>query len=277
VVPVGILAIAVAAIVSPSADDHAHHGEEAAHAHADGDGEGHAHADEAGREADDMGLSLLMNGQGEGGGHTHEVAEVQLDRSTQRELDAQLALTDTLTEKYPTVAAAVADGYYRQGPFSPGLGAHYAKRGARSLNPDGRMDPEDIAGATLIFDGIEPDSPLAGFMFNSFGADKAPEGFAGPNDLWHFHTNVCIVMTPEGNIDTPLGADTSASKELCDKYGGVLIANTGYMAHVWTVPGYESPQGVFSNVNAKITCDDGTYHVIEPEEIGHRTTTCRDA
>jgi hypothetical protein len=272
VVPIGILALATAAIAAPSSSDHAHHHEEAALA------AGHHHHGAAGELAttDDKGLSLLMNGQGEGGGHTHNVKQVKLDKATQRELDAQLALTKPLIEKYPTIADAEAAGYRREGPFSPGLGTHYGGPRTGSLNADGKMDAEDIASPTLIYDGISPDSKLAGFMYISFGAKHAPEGFAGPNDGWHFHTNVCIAPRPDGGIDAPLGADAEVSKELCDKYHGSLIGNTGYMVHLWTVPGYESPQGLFSNVNAKITCADGTYHTIQLEELGTRSTVCRD-
>ena len=48
------------------------------------------------------------------------------------------------------------------------------------------------------------------------------------------------------------------------------------MVHVWTVPGYESPQGTFSNANPKLTCADGTYYTIPLEEIGNRTNVCKD-
>ena len=274
VVPIGILAVSLAAVLSPSATDHGHHSEAeemAAGHHSDG----HAHgADEA--PVDDKGLSLIMNGQGEGGGHSHEVEEVKLDTATQKELDAQVALTEPLIEKFPTVKDAEAGGYARSGPFSPGLGAHYRLKGVGNLNQDGVLDAEDIASGMLIYDGVEPDSKLVGFMFLSYGTEEVPEGFAGPNDQWHFHTNVCITVRPDGSIDSPLGADTSAPKELCDKYGGSLIENTGYMVHLWPVPGYESPEGLFSNTNSKIMCDDGTYYTVELDEIGYRTSVCRD-
>jgi hypothetical protein len=176
------------------------------------------------------------------------------------------------------VKDAEAAGYRRQGPYSPGLGAHYAKVGGRSVSLDKTMTPDALASPTLIYDGVEPDSKLAGFMYLIFSTDtqNPPEGFAGPNDHWHFHTNVCIKVNPDGSIDAPLGADTSAPKELCDKYSGVLVANTGYMVHVWPVPGYESEQGLFSNLNSKLTCPDGTYYTIPMEEIGLRKNICKD-
>jgi hypothetical protein len=289
IVPVAILAVTTMAIASPSAEGHGHAagGDEVAGAHdhataADGGSGGAAtgdhHEGAAAEPVDDKGLSLVMNGQGEGGGHSHAVAEVDLDPATQAELDAQLAKTQELVAKYPTVADAEAAGFYRQGPFAPGLGTHYGGKNV-SINKDGLMDDADLAAPTLIYDGIEPDSKLAGFMYLIYSLDteNPPEGFAGASDQWHFHTNVCIAPRPGGGLDAPLGADTTTTQEVCDKYGGTLIANTGYMVHVWTVPGYESSQGTFSNVNPKLACADGTYYTIPLEEIGSRTNVCRDA
>jgi hypothetical protein len=49
------------------------------------------------------------------------------------------------------------------------------------------------------------------------------------------------------------------------------------MVHVWTVPGYESPLGTFSDLNPRLTCPDGSYHALPTAEIGSRATTCRGA
>jgi len=293
IIPVAILCVATAAIASPSAANHAHGGASAAgtadHDHgsagaasgsavegAAASGGDHDHGTPA--AADDKGLSLLMNGAGEGGGHVHNNAVVPVDAPTQQQLDAQLAQVQPFIAKYPTVRAAEAAGYHRQGPYSPGLGAHYAESGRPSVSVGPTMTDEALQHPMLIFDGIEPDSKLAGFMYMIFSLDteKAPEGFAGPNDHWHYHTNVCLKFAADGSTDAPLGADTSATKALCDTYGGILIANTGYMAHVWPVPGYESPQGLFSNVNAKLACSDGTYYVVPPEQLGTRTNACKN-
>jgi hypothetical protein len=143
------------------------------------------------------------------------------------------------------------------------------------MNADGDMDPEDLAAPMLIFDGVTPDAPLAGFMFLAYGTNSEPAGFAGPNDHWHYHENVCIVYEPDGTIDTPLGADLDGvTSEMCADHGGVLIAFTGYMVHVWNVPGYESPDGTFTELNPKITCPDGTYHTIDIEDLGTKDTVC---
>ncbi len=267
VLSIGAVAIALAAIASPSAREHGGAG----HGHGEA-ASGHSHGG-ATATGDDLGYSELANGQM--AGHEHPegpVAEIELSVPETRALSAQLAATAPLVERYPTIADAEAAGYRQQGPFSPGLGVHYSGPGM-SLNPDGVMDVEDIEGAMLIYDGIEDDSRLAGFMYMAYQED-APEGFAGDLDQWHFHTATCIVSTPDG-IDTPFGADlTGVTEEMCAAKGGALIDFTGYMVHVWTVPGYESPEGVFSDLNPKITCPDGTYYTIETAEIGDADSTC---
>jgi hypothetical protein len=278
--PLAVLALAGAAITSPSARDHATashgehgdaHGEMAASGeHTDGHADEHAdeHADGA---ADDGGLSLLMNG------HQHEAGEEPLDDATQAALTAQLARTMELVQAYPTVAVAEAAGYRRAGPFAPGLGTHYQPPGYQ-LNADGVIEGDDILAPMLIFDGTRPESPIAGFMYLAYGTSAPPEGFVGPNDHWHYHERVCIVMNGQGQIDTPFGADLEGvTDDMCTEVGGSFIENTGYMVHVWTVPGYESPRGVFSEINPRLACDDGTYHQIDIAELGNAVTTCRNA
>jgi hypothetical protein len=46
---------------------------------------------------------------------------------------------------------------------------------------------------------------------------------------------------------------------------------------VWTVPGYESDLGIFSEVNPAITCPDGTYFMKPVDEYGLSPTVCRGA
>jgi hypothetical protein len=264
VLAVGAVALSVAAIASPSAREHGHDDAEAVG--------GHGHGTEA--TGDDLGYSELVNGQMGAHEHAAEPSD-ELALLTPEEsgaLAAQLAATAQLVEAYPTIADARAAGYRQQGPFSPGLGVHFSAMGGIG-NTDGDMDPEDIAAGMLIYDGIEEDSRLAGFMYMSYQAD-APEGFVGDLDQWHFHTATCIVVTPDG-IDTPFGADlTGITREMCEAEGGTLIDFTGYMVHVWTVPGYESPEGLFSDLNPQITCPDGTYYTIETRDIGGADTTC---
>jgi hypothetical protein len=63
---------------------------------------------------------------------------------------------------------------------------------------------------------------------------------------------------------------------MCDGVGGNLLKKTSWMLHAWVVPGYDSPQGVFSHLNEAITCRDGTYNVIDLTKIGKKASVCVD-
>lgn len=267
VVAIGSLALMGSALASPEARDHAHSHDEGA--------AGHGHAPE-----DDLGFSALANGQM--GAHAHPGtgtanADPEISAADAATLAGQLALTAPLVQAYPTLADAEAAGYTQAGPFSPGLGVHYTPPlSAMTFDTNGVIDAADIAGAQLIYDGIEPDAHLAGFMFMAY-QETAPEGFAGPLDQWHFHTAVCMRYGPNG-VETPFGADLSdVTDEMCEAADGRMLDFTGYMVHAWTVPGYESSLGTFSDLNPKITCTDGTYYTIPTREIGSAQTTCRNA
>jgi hypothetical protein len=125
-----------------------------------------------------------------------------------------------------------------------------------------------------IYDGTKPDSPVSGLFYSAVVAD--PAGFAGPNDVWHQHSNICITTSADGGIDAPLGADNDATQAQCAAVGGNLIPATGPLLHVWTVPGYEDSQGVFAHLNPAITCDDGSYREVDVTKIGTRLTACAD-
>lgn len=275
VVPIAVVGLGTAAIASPSARNHAHgsHGVGADGSAAGVAADGHVHGGATTvAAADDKGLSKLHNG------HQHSTAaEVDLDAATQTALSQQLNQFSALVTRYPNIAAAEAAGYRRAGPFSPGLGTHYGLMGKRVPEDiiqgvDGPMTP------MLIFDGLAPDAPLAGFMVTSMvgSAENPPEGFVGPNDHWHTHSNVCIVFK-DGVIEAPLGADRTVSVSECAAVRGRLIAVTTSMVHVWTVPGYESPTGVFAEINPKITCPDGTYFAVKrTKEANFNTNRCRN-
>jgi len=223
---------------------------------------------------DDRGFSKLDNG------HQAEtnVFQQPLDPTTQSALQHELTLAREVAMHYPTVADAEAAGWRRAGPFAPGLGAHYFKYSGNDGSgyvPNGAMTDDNVLHPTsLIYDGTQPTSRIAGLMYLGSGLGF-PEGFAGGNDIWHFHTDVCIVMK-NGVIDTPFGADTTVTKPMCDGVGGFLDNRTPYMLHAWVVPGYDSPQGVFSHLDEAITCHDGTYHVIPLDHIGSRSSVCVD-
>jgi hypothetical protein len=219
--------------------------------------------------ADDRGFAKLANGEQHSRTFTQAVSKA--DRVV---LAHQMELARETALQYPTVADAEAAGLHRAGPFSPGLGAHYVDYAHGLGSPDGAMTDDAVRHPVAwIYDGTHPDSHIAGLFYGS--AVKNPEGFAGPNDVWHVHHDVCIKATATG-IDAPLGADHDATKKQCDAVGGNLMKQTQYLLHVWAVPGYESPEGVYAHLSSAITCDDGTYKVKDVTDIGSRTTICAD-
>jgi hypothetical protein len=196
------------------------------------------------------------------GAHVHGVkatdvaAESQpdqpLDAPTRELLAQQLTTAREHAMQYPTVADATAAGLRLAGGFAPGSGAHYV---GGPMTGGGTFDPNAVQA--LIYDGTSPTSKIVGLMYYAMG--NAPEGFAGPNDHWHRHSSVCTKFA-NGQIDVPFPADADVTKEQCTAVGGFFMSITGYMVHAWVVPGWESPQGVFSHENVNVRCADGTYN-----------------
>jgi hypothetical protein len=98
-------------------------------------------------------------------------------------------------------------------------------------------------------------------MYESLtSTDIPPTGFAGPNDHWHRHSNLCIQYTKAG-IVVPFVPDSDVTKARCDSVKGQFMPRSIWMVHAWVVPGYESPKGVFSHNNNDVHCPDGTNGV----------------
>ena len=259
--PLAVGALVAGAIVSPSARDHAGSSDHAGGADHHGDA-----------MASSDGLDLITNGHAE-----HHKEPVALDAATQAELDAQIAVTREVSSRWPTVQHAIDDGYFRAGPYVPGIGAHFLKFGEPQFNADGVMAQADLENPmALIFTGNDPGDELAGYMYYSMSSE-APEGFAGPNDAWHYHEQLCMVRDANG-IDFPFGPDKAASKAQCDSAGGQIIEQSQWMVHVWSVPGWDAVDGgVFAEVHPGLDCSDGTYFQIPPEEWIGRRNVCRSA
>ncbi|HEX3668003.1 MAG TPA: hypothetical protein VHY55_02490 [Acidimicrobiia bacterium] len=181
-------------------------------------------------------------------------ADQPLDATTRATLKTQLTDARDFALRYPTVADAAAAGYRVAGGFAPGSGAHYITYGG--LTGAGAFDP--TKPLSLIYDGTNPASQVIGLMYYGMG-ESAPEGFAGPNDHWHRHSNVCLKNGP-GGLDVPFPADQDVTAAQCADVQGNLLKTTGYMVHAWVVPSWESPLGVFSHDNPNVRCADGTFH-----------------
>ena len=140
------------------------------------------------------GLAILSPASGTAAvGHTHThgtVTQVPPTAEERHVLAQQLVDAREVAMRYPTVADAEAAGYRRAGPFSPGAGAHYVKMDGTGTNSDGAIDFEHPLA--YLYDGTSETSEVVGVMYYSLAKD-APQGFAGPNDVWHQHSGACLV------------------------------------------------------------------------------------
>ncbi len=154
-------------------------------------------------------------------------------------LQGELQQGGTVIAAMPTAADAVAAGYFQVTPYVPGIGAHYLNVGRLM---DGTFKPGEPE--MLLYNGNQPTSVLVGLSYAVIG-DDPPAGFTGPNDVWHVHPSLCIL----GGL--VVGPDHTP-QELCDSIGaekGRAFGNDMWMAHLWQVPGWESPWGLFSGEN----------------------------
>lgn len=208
--------------------------------------------------------AIVENGQVIKGVKAQDIAaeslpDQPLDAATHDLLAAQLVAAREAAMRLPTVADALAAGYVLAGGFAPGSGAHYVGVTGRGLTGTGGVDSGHPD--TYIYDGTAPDSRVVGLMYNSL-SKEAPEGFAGPNDHWHRHSNVCLKFSAAG-IEVPFPADSDVTAAQCSTKGGRLMPITTWMVHAWVVPGWESPEGVFSHNNNNLRCGDGTLNTDE--------------
>jgi hypothetical protein len=148
-------------------------------------------------------------------------------------LAAQLAEAREVAARWPTAATARADGWTLAARYSSHLGAHYM----HFADIDGVFDirhPE-----MLLYDGNAPTSRIVGVTY--YVLYTRPSGFTGSADHWHQHLNVCI--GPAGPL---VGADGVG---ICATTNVRPVGEWAWMLHAWVVPGWTSPQGVFSTEN----------------------------
>lgn len=178
----------------------------------------------------------VSNEGNSGHGHRGPVPYEPLDAETRATFASQVEQSNTVVAKYPTVSAAEAGGWRRITPYVPCIAAHYINGGLL----DGTFDP--AAPEILLFDGTDPDSQIVGLSYLVFtDPETPPPGFAGDNDPWHVHRQLCIGA---GGVV----GDENATKEECEQRGGrVVPLKNLWMMHMWNVAGWDSRWGLFSS------------------------------
>ena len=146
-------------------------------------------------------------------------------------------------ERWPTAGAAVLDGWGQVVPYASGMGTHHVRGSLRDL--DGTFDGGEPE--FLMYDGSSPESRLTGMAWFVRSDAGPPDGFAGDNDWWHQHLDMCVA--PDENwLGQGVGADDCAAR------GGIHEPGRDWwMAHAWILPEWEVRSDVFANHHPCLT------------------------
>jgi len=152
----------------------------------------------------------------------------------------QVAAARAGTEQYQDIRVALRDGFIQMTQDLPGIAAHFVHP-LRVL--DSVFDP--AKPEVLLYAKTDGAWSLVGlsYLLPHTGSETAPEGFAGPLDVWHYHTNLCFAGA------SVISAQKSAAE--CRQARGRFVSNTGWMTHLWLYT--ESPEGLFAHQNSRLT------------------------
>ena len=177
-----------------------------------------------------------------------------LDPVTRAALQQQLVQARAFAMRYPTVSDAIAAHYHLGGGFAPRRGATYISYTGLTL--PGAFDPN--RPEALVYNGTSPTSQVIGLVYFA-PSDQAPQGFAGPNDHWQRHADICIKNDSSG-VGALFPADADVTAARCSSVQGTFYRAIAWTVHAWVVPSWENPLGVFSPDNPDVRCADGTYN-----------------
>jgi hypothetical protein len=138
-------------------------------------------------------------------------------------------VTTWATQNYPTGNQARAGGWSPATVFFHGIAAHYLQGGtAAAVSLDSVFDP--LHPEVLLY-GDGPNPPLVGINYI----------------VWHEHGWLCVDL---GRLLVVSEAETQAGCAAQGLFGFDFHGN--WLLHVWSIPGWDAPEGIFSHENSKV-------------------------
>src|SRR5207248_111816 len=154
-------------------------------------------ANDYGKRYGDAGYSRLRDWNGDRVVNSADVMGTLEDITASCPLvDRQIRAATVGMEPYQNINTAIAAGFQQITPYVPGQGRHMVKGGLSGMSQiDAVFDPANPE--SLLY---EPDSTapsgwrLGGAMYivPYSLTTIPPDGFAGNDDAWHYHDNLCI-------------------------------------------------------------------------------------
>ena len=134
----------------------------------------------------------------------------------------------------------MAAGYFQVTPYVPGIGAHYLNIGY--VMDDG-FDPAEPE--MLLYNGNEPTSVLVGLSY-ARRRRRPARGLHGPQR--HVARPPVAVHRRRARRRAPTTRPRTCASRSARRRARSFGADM-WMAHLWQVPGWESPWGLFSGEN----------------------------
>jgi hypothetical protein len=168
--------------------------------------------------------------------HTHD-GTVSATENWPAALAAEVAQARRTAEAMARQPLLSRAGYHIGSYWSAGIGTHYI---------DWRLVGKafDPAHPAMVLVDTAPGHHrrLAGLSY-WVGSQGPPVGFTGDFDKWHNHRGLCF-------IDGALAREDVVQPSACE--GTWIDGADLWMLHVWVVPGYDNPKGLFAPMNPKL-------------------------
>jgi len=146
--------------------------------------------------------------------------------------------------QYPTVRS-LPTGFRQTVQYLAGMGTHHQNFGTGgstlTFNP--------ARPNTLQYDGNGPNARLIGMSWLIRGSETSPPaGFAGNNDVWHYHRALCSAPGgPGGGVPNIVGNNITDAR--CRQLGGVNAPTGLWMVHAWIIPNWQFQTDVNSGMH----------------------------